>query len=211
MKTLVFRTLILVVLFAVIGSAAPKPAIVQGPKLWTANVEFEPLRQIMYQPTEHAKPRRFWYTIITIANHTKQDIEFYPQCDLMTETFQILPAGKLVPPEIFHMIKARHNSQYPLLESLRAVGSRILQGEDNARDIAIVWSDFDPKAKNVKLFISGLSNETAILRFPSADASIPEKTAFLRKTLELNYHLKGDSVWRADEDIAFKGKNWIMR
>ncbi len=212
MKTLISRTFILVVLFSAVCGAAPQPAIVQGPKLWTVNVEFEPLRQIMYQPTEHAKPRRFWYTILTISNHTKQDIEFYPQCDLMTETFQILPAGKLVPPEIFHLIKARHSSRYPLLESLRAVGSRILRGEDNARDIAIIWSDFDPQAKNVKLFVSGLSNETAVVHLPSsADASIPAKTAYLRKTLELNYHLKGDSVWRNDEDIAFKGKNWVMR
>lgn len=211
MKTLVFRTFFVLVLFAAISGAAPEPAVVQGPNLWTAEVEFQPLRQFMYQPTEHVKPRRFWYTIITVLNRTNRDIEFYPQCDLMTETFQILPAGKLVPPQVFQGIKTRHAAQYPLLESLREVDSRILQGEDNARDIAIIWSDFDPQAKNVKLFISGLSNETAILRLPSADASVPEKTAFLRKTLELSFHLKGDSVWRADEDIAFTGKKWVMR
>ena len=211
MKTLAFQTFFVLVLFTVVCGAAPQPAIVQGPSLWTAHVEFESLRQFVYRPTEHTKPRRFWYTILTISNHTNQDMEFYPQCDLMTETFQILPAGKRVPPEVFRLIKARHASQYPLLESLMAVDSTILQGEDNARDIAIIWSDFDPKAKNVKLFISGLSNETAVLRLPSADASSPEKTAYLRKTLELRYHLKGDSVWRADDDIAFKGKNWVMR
>jgi hypothetical protein len=211
MKTLVFRTFIVFMLFAVVCGAAPEPAVVQGPGLWTANVQFEPLRQFMYQPTEQVKPRRFWYTILTISNDTDQDIDFYPQCDLMTDTFQILPAGKLVPVEVFELIKARHASQYPLLESLRQVDNRILQGEDNARDVAIIWSDFDPLAKNVKLFISGLSNETALVRLPAADASVPEKTAFLRKTLELNFHLKGDAVWRSDKDIAFKGKTWVMR
>lgn len=211
MKTMFIRTFCALMLFTVLCGAAPKPAVVQGPRLWTADVEFEALRQFMYQPTERAKPRRFWYTILTISNNTSKDIEFHHQCDLMTETFQILPAGKLVPLEVFELIKARHAARYPLLESLTTMDKRMLQGEDNARDVAVIWSDFDPKAKNVKLFISGLSNETAVLRLPSADPAVSEKTAFLRKTLQLNYHLKGDSVWRADDDIALTGKTWVMR
>ncbi len=30
-------------------------------------------------------------------------------------------------------------------------------------DIAILWLDFDPKANSIKLFISGLSNETVAI------------------------------------------------
>jgi hypothetical protein len=162
---------------------------------------------MLYQPTETAKPRRFWYTILTIENQTGQDIHFYSKCDLMTDTFQILPAGKLVPLAVFDQIKTRHHRKYPLLQYLPKVKSQILQGEDNAVDVAIIWSDIDPKAKSVKLFVAGLSNETAAVDLPGVENA----KIFLRKTLELSFQLKGESVWRADSDIVFKGKRWVMR
>jgi hypothetical protein len=190
-------------------AAAPKPAIIQGPLQWTADLTFENLAQIVYQPTNIAKPRRFWYTILTVTNNTGQDIDFYHKCDLMTDSFQIIPAGKLVPTEVFNMIAARHQHKYPLLANLSAVNNSILQGEDNAVDIAVIWSDFDARAKQVSLFITGLSNETAVVNAP-----LPGNTdhqVFLRKTLELSYQLKGGALWRSNQDVVLKDKTWVMR
>ena len=187
---------------------APEPAVVQGPSLWTANVTFEPLQPLVYQPNRTVKPRRFWYTILTIVNRTGDDIEFHPKCDLMTDTFQILPAGKFVPNEVYGRIKQRHQRKYPLLQTLPETKPQILQGEDNAIDVAIIWSDIDAKAKEVTLYISGLSNETAVVNLPDTD---PQEQVYLRKTLELNFQLKGDAPWQSDSDILFKGKRWIMR
>jgi hypothetical protein len=79
-----------------------------------------------------------------------------------------VPAGRGVTPAVFAAIKQRHQSQYPFLESLQAVGNRILQGEDNAKDIAIIWSDFDTQALGFKVFMTGLSNETAVVPHPVA-------------------------------------------
>ncbi len=198
-----------VLLSAVLFHAAPKPAIVQGPLLWTADATFEHLQQIVYQPSEQSKPRRFWYLILTVNNNTGKDIEFYPQCDLMTESFEILPAGKRVPQEIFEIVATLYRDKYPLLVSLAAADNRILQGEDNARDMALIWSDFDSGAKNVKLFITGLSNETAVVNPPgTGDTS---QRVYLRKTLELRYHLKGDAAWRSNSDIVYRGHQWVMR
>ena len=206
MRSIIF-TLGAISILATSAISAPEPAIIQGPGQWTADVKFEPLRQLVYQPTETAKPRRFWYTILTIENRTGQDIGFFSKCDLMTDTFQVLPAGKLVPAVVFEHIKKRHARRYPLLQYLPKVKSKILQGEDNAVDVAIIWSDIKPQSKNVKLFITGLSNETAAVDVPGAEGAM----IFLRKTLELSFQLKGESVWRSDSDIVYKGKRWVMR
>jgi hypothetical protein len=187
---------------------APEPAVVQGPSLWTTHVTFEPLQQLMYQPDNTAKPRRFWYTILTIVNRSGDDVEFHPKCDLMTDTFQILPAGKFVPEGVFAQIKRRHEKKYPLLQSLSQTKPQLLQGEDNAIDVAIIWSDIQAQAKEVKLYISGLSNETAVVALPDTD---PQMQVYLRKTLELSFQLKGDAQWRSNSDILYKGKRWVMR
>jgi hypothetical protein len=138
--------------------SAPEPAIVPGPGQWTVDVMFEHPQQITLGSGRNSKPRQFWYTIVTLTNNTKRDVDFYPRCELMTDTFRITPAGKDISPVVFKQIKRRHEGKYPFLESLEKAGNKILQGEDNTKDIAIIWPDFDVRAKNIKLFITGLSN-----------------------------------------------------
>ena len=145
----------------------PTPAIVQRPGQWTLDVRYEHPQQLVL-PWGPGGEQRFWYMIVTVTNRTGMDVEFYPKCDLMTDTFQIVPAGRAVPPVVFEMIQQRHASRYPLLESLQSVPNRVLEGEDNARDIAIIWQDFDPQAASFQVFVSGLSNETAVIAHPVA-------------------------------------------
>jgi hypothetical protein len=90
--------------------------------------------------------------------------------------------------------------------------NRILQGEDNAKDIVVIWRDFDTRATGFKLFVTGLSNETAVVNHPVAvdDAGAPVKV-FLRKTLALNYALRGDPSLRDSVEVVHKEKTWVMR
>lgn len=212
MKNLVYRTFTVWMIMAYICLAAPEPAIVQGPGLWTLDVTFEHPQQMVLQSGPQGNLRRFWYTLITLTNKTNDDVEFYPKCELMTDTFQIIPAGRNVPPVVFEQIKRRHRDKYPFLEPLEKAGNRILQGEDNAKDIAIIWPDFDLQAKNIKIFITGLSNETVAIDHPIAKDKMGEAVkVYLRKTLELSYSLRGDPALRSDVGIAYKDKRWIMR
>jgi hypothetical protein len=192
--------------------AAPQPAVVQGPGDWTVEVTFEHPQQIMLQLRGDNKPRRFWYTLITLTNKTNHDIDFYPRCELMTDTFQIIPAGKGTSAAVFEQIKRRHQSKYPFLELLEKAGNKILQGEDNTKDIAVVWPDFDAQAKNIKVFIAGLSNETIEMDHPTAKDNMgrPVKV-YLRKTLELNYAISGDATLRSYSKLSYKGSRWVMR
>ncbi|GAG97266.1 unnamed protein product, partial [marine sediment metagenome] len=74
------------------------------------------------------------------------------------------------------------------------------------------WPDFDAQAQGIKVFITGLSNETAAIDHPIAKDKMgkPAKV-FLRKTLELSYKLRGDTALRPDVKVSYKGKRWIMR
>jgi len=209
-KRLFYGTILTAVLVG-LCMAAPKPAILQRPGQWTMEVKFEHPQQIVV-PWGASGQSRFWYMILTVTNRTGRDVEFYPKCDLMTDTFQVLPAGQGVPPVVFQQIQQRHGGVYQFLEPLERVESRILQGEDNAKDIVIAWQDFDPQAASFKIFVSGLSNETAIVRHPVAvnGAGQPVQV-FLRKTLELNYSLQGDPTIRPSVQTVYTSQNWIMR
>jgi len=206
------------ILFAVGGIlacvclAAPEPAIVAGPRDWTVNATYEHPQQITLHLGGNTKAQRFWYTIVTLTNKTRRDVDFYPKCELMTDTFRIMPVGNGVTVAVFERIKRRHQSKYPFLEPLEKAGNKILQGEDNAKDIALIWPDFDVRAKGIRVFITGLSNETAVVDHPIAKdkAGKPVKV-YLRKTLELNYDLRGDPALRSYIKLDYKGNRWIMR
>ena len=192
--------------------AAPEPAVVQRSGQWTLAVRYEHPQQIV-MPWGPGGETRFWYMIVTVTNRTGQDVEFYPKCDLMTDTFQIVPAGRGVTPAVFEAIKQRHQSRYPFLESLRGVANRVLEGEDNAKDIAIIWQDFDTHALGFKVFLTGLSNETAVVPHPVAvDAASGQPVpVYLRKTLDLNYGLRGDPALRPSVELVYKDQSWVMR
>jgi len=212
MKYFAYGILAILAVLACVCLAAPEPAIVPGSGEWTIDVIFEHPQQIMLQVGFDNKPRRFWYMIVTLTNKANRDVDFYPKCDLMTDTFQIIPAGKETPAAVFEQIKRRHQSGYPFLEPLEKAGNKILQGEDNTRDIAIIWPDFDAQAKNIKVFITGLSNETVAIDHPIAkdEAGKPVKV-YLRKTLQLSYALRGDTSLRSEDGLSYKGRRWVMR
>jgi len=191
--------------------AAPKPAIIQGPGQWTVEVKFTQPQQLVV-PWGGNGAARYWYTILSVTNRTNDDVDFYPRCELMTNTFQIVPAGTNVPPAVFAQIQQRHQSQYPFLESLEKAENRILQGEDNAKDIAVIWRDFDTQATAFKIFVTGLSNETAVVDHPVAvDAEGTPVQVFLRKTLELDYALRGDPTLRNSVEVVYQDRDWVMR
>ena len=212
MKSIIYGLLGVFALTACLLAAVPEPAIVQGPMQWTINTEYTNPQKIFIRRTSDNKPIVFWYIILTLTNETGNDVGFYPECDLMTDTFQIIPEGEGVIPPIFEQIKQLHKNQYPFLESLDQTDNKLLQGEDNAKDIAVIWHDFDKNANKITLFITGLSNETAVVNNPVAkDENGQPLKVYLRKTLELNYAVKNDPTSRAGTNVSFEGKRWIMR
>ncbi|MFA5252026.1 MAG: hypothetical protein WC454_05530 [Phycisphaerae bacterium] len=211
MKNLVYGILAVLAVTAC-ASPAPEPAIVQGPDDWTIDVTFGHPQQIALRLDGEKETKRYWYTIITLTNNTSHDVDFYPKCELMTDTLEITPAGKGTPAAVFEQIKKRHQKKFPFLESLESTGSKILQGEDNTKDVAVIWPDFDAKAREIKIFIAGLSNETVAVDHPTAkDETGKPAKIYLRKTLELSYKIGGDAAFRSKAKPVYQGKSWVMR
>jgi len=212
MKKVIYGAFLVLAASCCVSLAAPEPAIVQAAGNWTVDVTFEHPQRISAKPAGRAKAKMFWYTILTLTNKTGRDVEFYPKCELMTDTFEIIPAGKGVSARLLKQIKRRHRRTYPFLESVNEAGNRILQGDDNAKDVVIIWPDFDRKANRIDLYIAGLSNETVVVEHPTEkDRSGKPAKVYLRKTLDVSYSLASDGVPRSTVRLNYEGKRWVMR
>lgn len=211
-KTLIFCILAVGFFAESTALSAPQPKIVPAPNQWTLNVVFTQPQQITVKIPGQRTPQRFWYIILTLTNNSNIDVPFYPGCELVTDTFQIIPAYRDTRNIVSDKIKSRYKKKYPFLESLETAENKILQGEDNMKDLVIIWPDFDPKAKNISLFIAGLSNETVVLEHPTQkDKNGNPEKIYLRKTLELQYSIGGDPNLRSNTTLAYKNREWVMR
>jgi len=192
--------------------AAPEPAVVQGPDEWTLEVEFQHLQQISVKLANQDKHKRYWYLILSVTNNNGKDVDFYPKCDLMTDTFNLTAAGTNVPIAIYERIKQRYEKQYPFLEYVKTTTNKVLQGEDNKKDVVIIWPDFDVEADTVSLFIAGLSNETVEIEHPVLkDENGQAVKLYLRKTLKIDYDISGAPQLRQNARVGYTGHNWVMR
>ena len=121
----------------VFGAVEPTLAVKQG--LWTLDTSYEhPQELITRVPGEGVKT--FWYVIMTVTNNTGKDIEFYPSAELTTDTLKNYPASEGLRRSVVRTITRRHRERYPFLESFENVDNTVLQGQDNAKDIVIVFN-----------------------------------------------------------------------
>jgi hypothetical protein len=211
-RALLHAAAVLLLIPAVVAKP-PEPEVVQKANQWTLNVAYSAAEQITLQTGNSKQPQRYWYIILSVTNNTFLDeVEFYPLCRLITDTFQEIPADKKVSTAVFNAVKQKHQGSYPFLESLDFKDHRVARGQDNTRDFAIIWPDFDPKAKQASLFIGGLSNETTVVEDPKLkDENGEPKKVFLQKTLQLKYAVAGDERLRSAAVMREIEKNWVMR
>lgn len=214
LATLIAMTMALLMACPARLAAAPKPSLIRLPGTWQLDIEFhnDPMPIEVALPGE-TEPRTYWYLLYTVTNNTGQDIGFYPQFDLFTDTFQLVHAGVKVRQPVFQAIRDLYRTTLPLLEPESMVTGTLLQGEDNARTSAAIFHAFDPCATQVRVFVAGLTNETVKVDHPSRvdpDTKQP-KEVLLRKTLMLQYQLSGDRYEPANRAMLYQRRKWIMR
>ena len=194
--------------------AAPKPALVPPEGVWQLDIEFngQP-RQLTITLPGDTQPRSFWYLPYTIINNTGQEVRFYPQFDLLTDTLKLYHGGEGVRRPVFEAIRQRYGTAIPLLEPESMITGRILLGADNARDSVVIFPDFDPEAGSVSIFVAGLSNENVTVPHPTIiDERINQpKQVLLRKTLQMHYRIVGDALNPQQRVMLYHSLDWIMR
>lgn len=214
LKTALAIYLIMLVAPVATGLCAPKPSLVAPVGIWQLDIELHgdpKLIQLTLPGSTEAK--NYWYLLYTVTNNTGQDVDFFPQIELFSDTFKLYRSGSQVRNLVFEAIRDRYRKTIPLLESQDMVSEKLLQGRDNSRDSVAIFTDFDPNAAKVKLFISGASNETVIVKQPvqvGAKTQKPKET-LLRKTLMLEYRVSGDRYRPEQRLMLYQDRNWIMR
>ncbi len=205
------------------GYGALEPA--DAPVSWDLKFDFYDIQRIALTLPGDPTPTVFWYLLYTVQNDTGRDVDYYPFLELVTDTAKVYPSDIGVSPLVFNAIKRRHKATHPFLaDSVRIVG-RLLQGEDNAKEGVAIWPQFDIKANQFTVYVSGLSGETKIVENLSYEPSLPQTQVrrlpdgteidepvnpryfVLRKTLAIRYALPGDTKTRRFTQ-AQRGIRW---
>jgi len=206
------------ILIASPALAAPTPSEV--PVSWQMEIEVQKPRSIEIEMPGQAKPRLFWFVIYTVTNQTGEDRIFVPEFILYTDTGQMIKAAQKVPTLVYKAIKDVTNE--PLLQDVTGMTGKILQGEDNAKTGAAIWTDFDGQAGQFDIFVGRLTGETVEIELPDpvlvkevdnkGNLITKEKTTIvLSKTLKLEYQIPGEAEARPYTEPVLVKKSWVMR
>jgi hypothetical protein len=202
----------------------PKPS--PYPIDWELKFEHGTPHRIAVDVTDSTIPRAYWYMTYTVTNETDKEQRFYPQIDLLTADGNVHKSDEKVPKTVFEQIKqATHNK---FLEPYTSISGPIRLGPAEARDGVAVWAETQPRMEHFSIFITGLCGEHVILKnvdgklvkVDQADDIYNKDTEeellkkgliIMRKTLQLNYYIRGDEVFPGEDEVNKDGEDWIMR
>jgi len=204
------------------GAVLPVSWATAGPRAdiastsWQLDVAFYDPQRITVRSPNTGKETVYWYVLYQVTNRTGKDVDFLPSFRLVTDTLKVVEGGSDVPPYVYDAIAARHKKEYPFFMPPGKVIGPLLQGEENARVSAAVFTTFDPTAANFTIYMSGFSGYIEPMRNPAFDPSQPEtddnpRSFLLRRTLALTYQLPGDPQTRGKATPVRRSREWVNR
>lgn len=155
--------------------------------------------------TDPQTGEHFWYFTYKVINRTGQDRWWAPKFELLVDGGIVRRSGKNVSPITMKRVEALIG--HKLIEDQYQVLGEIRQGESNAKEGFVVWSTDSLEAKELHLFIRGMSSE--ILKVASPQAGGPE--VLTHKTMKRDYRVSGDPVDRGSKPVECEQTEWIMR
>lgn len=193
------RTILPVLLGLALGY--PQPS--QYPISW--ELDFTPglPTRVVVVPEAGAQPQAYWYLTYNVVNRTGQEQTFLPVVELLTEDGRIIRSDKAIPKAVFDSIRQREGAKF--LEQQHEIGGEIRLGDDEARDGVAIWREPAREMGRFSIFIQGLSGETTTVTGPD------DKPVILRKTLQLNYLVRGDDVFPGDDEVNENARLHVMR
>jgi hypothetical protein len=187
----------------------PKPS--PYPITWQLKFDNDiPKRVVVEVPGRNA-PVAYWYMTYTVTNNTDQERTFLPVFEMLTNDGKVTRSDNNIPKIVFDAIKKREKK--PLLEPWTKVGGELLLGEDQAKDGVAIWEEPMPRMGKFTIFVSGLSGEHVEMK-DEAGKVMKDKDGnplILRKTLKLDYHIRGDEVYPGEDDVDPLPVEWVMR
>ncbi len=220
-RTIVAMSLLAILVATVMVSqvsAAPEPSAAAVD--WQLGIEFKTPLPFLCKAPGDTEAKLYWFFLFEVTNKTGEDQEFTPRIDLFTDTGELVSANRGVNMAVYEGIKKLLGE--PLLVNLPQACGKILQGADNAKYVVAIFKDFDPKAGEFDIFVSGLSGEVVTVKLPKAITVEEEdeegnvrkvtKTEMqLSKTLQIKYALNTEAADRKLTTCKKLIQKWIMR
>ena len=179
----------------------PKPS--PYPRSWELSFEHGIPKRVVVQTAGSNIPRAFWYMNYTVTNNTDKEQLFLPTFELLIEDGRIVRNDFKIPRSVFEAIKKREGDRF--LEPAALIGGELRLGPSQAKDGVAIWPEPAAEMGRFSIFVSGLSGETATIKGPDG------KDVILRKTLQLNYLIRGDDVYPGEDDVNENPSEWVMR
>lgn len=180
------------------------------PITWELKFEHSaPKRLVVDLPGQ--APQAFWYMTYKVTNDTDQARTFLPVFEMVTNDGKVIRSDRNIPYKVFTEIKAREKNKY--LEHFTQIGGEVRIGEDEARDGVAIWREPMAEMGSFSIFVRGLSGETARLKDAEGKdvKNADGQTVILRKTLQMNYYVRGDEVYPGLDEVNTRSERWIMR
>src|SRR4051794_23644324 len=190
---------------------APYPTPSPYPKSWELKFDYGTPKRIVVDVPGTSVPQAYWYFTYTVTNNSDKEQMFLPMFELLTRDGRVIRSDRNIPRRVFDAIKTREKK--PFLEPFPNIEGQIRLGEDQAKEGVAIWPEPEPRMGQFSIFVNGLSGETAMLKDSAGE---PVKNAegnpvILRKTLQLNFIVRGDEVYPGEDLVAEKPKEWVMR
>jgi hypothetical protein len=181
--------------------AAPEPQIV--PSDYQLDLDYATPQPIAIRSPK-GDIQWYWYLAYTVTNNSGADHLYIPDVTISYDNGDIVQAGADIPASVFKAIQKKERN--PLMLSPLQVVGELLQGKDFAKTSVAIWPQFDKDVKEMRIFIAGLSGETAKLKVKDQ-----KEPVLLRKTRMLIYEVPGTDTHPQAQEIKRKTDTWIMR
>jgi hypothetical protein len=186
---------------ALLKAEYPKPS--PYPKTWELKFEHGTPKRVVVQPEHGNVPKAYWYMTYSVTNETDKEQLFLPAFELLTEDGRVIRNDINIPHSVFEAVKKREGVRF--LEPAALIGGELRIGPDQAKDGVAIWPEPAAEMGTFSVFVSGLSGEIATVK--GADG----KDVILRKTLQLNYLIRGDDAYPGEDQVNENPQEWIMR
>jgi hypothetical protein len=198
-----------VIVGSVVGGAAlpaawadfPKPSVY--PVSWELKFTHGVPKRVVVNVPGVSEPKAYWYLTYEVMNSTDREMTFLPVFQMLTQEGKVVRSDNGIPGKVLEVIRTRENN--PNLMSMAQIGGTLRIGEDQAKDGMAVWEEIPGRAGQFSVFVQGLSGETANVKGPDG------KEVTLRKTLQLNYLIRGDEVYPGEDQVNENPSRWVMR
>jgi hypothetical protein len=205
------NTLFFLVVCGALAVRAEHPRPSPYPVAWELKFDYSIPKRLVVDVPGYANPQAYWYITYTVVNNTDKEQMFIPIFEMLTRDGQVVRSDRNIPQRVFEIIKEREKKRF--MEPYPQIAGEIRLGEDQARDGVAIWPEPTTRMGQFSVFVGGLSGEIQTLKDSKGEAvKTPEGSpVILRKTLRLNFHIRGDEVYPGEDAVDQNPKEWVMR